>query len=171
MDFNRIFNVNFNQLATLLTPIFWRKQRFLDFIWSLVKPFVELKTSWNIFRDKSIYKVVHNGQVGLLEKVLNDEFDPEANRIYIIDSLVRDIVYLYRTAEARPVNLYRRNRNLPVRIYRRGNVGDIDVDFYVVVPMDLKPSAPLDITNFENRIKALVNYYKLASKRYRIIYE
>ena len=165
MNFNRIYNVDFNRLVLLLTPVFWRKRKFIDFLSALIAPVINLKFDFDIFRRQSIYKVVHNGQVGLLEKVLNDAFDVEQRRIYIIDSVDVDPLYIYTNPEARPVYIGTQY------VYDNSSFNDADFDFLVIVPISLKPSAPLDITNFENKMKALVNYYKLASKRYKIVYE
>jgi len=100
----------------------------------------------------------------LLEKVLNDAFDVEERRIYITDSIINDPTYLYSIPEARPVFLG------TAYLYDFRVFDETEIDFYVVFPLALKPVSPFDLLNFENRIKALINYYKLASKRYKIIW-
>lgn len=162
MDYNKILNVDFRKLSILLTPIFWRKSIFVGFIYCLVEPQRRLNEDFKKFREKSIYKIVHNGQVILLEKALNDTFDKELRRIYITDSSQSDPVYLYSTAEQKPVYLGTQY------LYDFSSFNQSEFEFIVNFPLELKPVNPFDLLNFENRIKALVNYYKLASKRYVI---
>lgn len=164
MNYNNIFNVDFRKLSLLLTPIFWRKAAFVAYIYCLVEPVKVLHDEFKIFRKKSIYKIVHNGQVMLFEKVLNDAYDDPQRRIYITDSIINDPLYIYSIPEQRPVYLG------TGYLYDFSVFNDVGVDFYVVFPIALKPVSPFDILNFENRIKALINYYKLASKRYKIIW-
>lgn len=176
--YNRIFNIDFDKLTLLLTPIFWRKITFVSYVRALVDPVHILYNDFLVFRRKSIYKIVHNGQVGLLEKVLNDAFDPadpsldaaDTRRIYITDSLIKDPTYIYTTAEARPVYIFPAAADRPVYLYPFSVFDDTGFDFYVIFPLALRPMNPFDIMNLENRIKALVNYYKLASKRYKILW-
>lgn len=164
MNYNKIFNVDFRKLAVLLTPIFWRKAGFIAFVHSFIEPTKVLNDEFKNFRKKSIYKIVHNGQVMLLEKVLNDTFDNEQRRIYITDSLSVDPLYIYTAPEDRPVYLGSEY------LYRFSEFTDGGIDFYVIFPLEMKPVIAFDLLNFENRIKALINYYKLASKRYKILW-
>ena len=162
MNYNRIFNVNFSKLAVLLTPIFWRKAIFMNFIYCFIEPIKVIHNEFKVFRKNSIYKIVHNGQVMILEKVLNDAFDNTLRRIYITDSLIKDPLYIYSTPEQKPVYLGSEF------LYDFSVFNDIGTDFNVIFPISLKPVTAFDLLNSENRIKALINYYKLASKRYKI---
>ncbi len=164
MNYNKIFNVDFRKLSLLLTPIFWRKITFVNWVYCLVEPIVILKEDFRKFRGKSIYKIVHNGQVMLLEKVLNDAFDIEDRRIYITDSLINDSIYIYSIPEQKPVYLGTQY------LYTFDAFEEIEFDFYIIMPLALKPVSSFDLTNYENQIKGLVNYYKLASKRYKILW-
>lgn len=162
MDYNKILNVDFRKLSMLLTPIFWRKNAFIGFIYCLVEPAKRLNEDFKKFRQKSIYKIVHNGQVILLEKVLNDAYDAEFRRIYITDSAQNDPVYLYSMPENKPVYLGTQY------LYDFSVFQSAEFEFVLNFPLEMKPVNPFDLLNFENRIKALTKYYKLASKRYII---
>ena len=164
MNYNRIFNIDFRKLALLLTPIFWRFTRFVEFIYTFIEPIVLLHKDFLIFRDKEIYKVVHNGQVITLEKVMNDAFDPEQRRIFISEEAIFDPLYIYTTAENKPLFLGTEF------LYSAPTNNAINTDFIINFPIGLKPNNPIALLNFENRIKALTNYYKLASKRYKILW-
>lgn len=162
MDYNKILNVDFRKLSVLLTPIFWRKRAFVEYIYCFIEPIKVLNDEFKKFRTNSIYKIVHNGQVMILEKVLNDAFDQELRRIYITDSVQNDPLYLYSIPENKPVYLGTQY------LYDFSSFENTNYEFIVNFPIAIKPVNPFDLLNFENRIKALVNYYKLASKRYII---
>ncbi|QHB38506.1 hypothetical protein lotta81_gp048 [Flavobacterium phage vB_FspM_lotta8-1] len=164
MNYSKVFNIDFQKLSLLLTPIFWRKLAFVSYVYCFIEPLNVLHNEFKIFRKKSIYKIVHNGQVMLLEKVLNDAYDPEERRIYITDSIINDPLHIYTEIEARPVYLDTQY------LYTFEVFNETEIDFYVVFPIELKPISPFDLLNFENIIKALINYYKLASKRYKILW-
>lgn len=149
-------------MALLLTPIFWRFAVFIDWIYTFIEPISKLHFDFLKFREKQVYKVVHNGQVIVLEKVLNDAFDEANRRIFISELPVFDPLYLYTTAENKPVNIGVQY------LYPRQAPEVIDVDFILNFPLALKPNNSIALINFENRIKALTNYYKLASKRFKI---
>jgi hypothetical protein len=164
VDYSKTFNVDFRKLALLLTPVFWRKSVFVDYIYTFIEPVSRLHFDFLNFRTKEIYKVIHNGQVILLEKVLNDTFDPEERRIFISEEQIFDALYIYTTDENKPVFLGTEY------LYPTQAVNVINVDFIVNFPIKIKPNNSDALLNFENRIKALTNYYKLASKRYKILW-
>ena len=164
MNYSKTFNVDFRKLALLLTPIFWRKVLYLDYVYSFIEPIKRLHYDFTNFRAASIYKIKHNGQVIILEKVLNDAFDAIPRRIYISDSSQNDPIYLYTTAENKPVYF---GENY---LYDFSAFQSVDTDFIVYFPVSMKPFNSFDLINFENKIKGLINYYKLASKRYVIRY-
>ncbi|MCK4500600.1 hypothetical protein KAU11_08880 [Candidatus Babeliales bacterium] len=167
MNYSKIYNIDFRVLANLLTPPFLRKERLIDWLVVLLKPLEEVNFSFNQFRRDSIYKVTHNGQVVFLQKVLNDRFDNEFRRVKIADSFEYNPVWVRPEEDELPVYVYEEDK--PVFIHSESDVfGDVDVDFIVSMPLDLKPVAPIDLTNLELQIKSLTNYYKLASKRYLI---
>lgn len=164
MNYNKIFNIDFRKLALLLTPIFWRFTIMADWIYTFIEPISTIHVDFMKFREKQIYKVVHNGQVILLEKVLNDAFDDASRRIFISELPVFDPLYIYTTAENKPVFLGLQY------LYPTQAPEIIDVDFILNFPIAIKPNNPTALINFENRIKALTNYYKLASKRFKILW-
>lgn len=165
MNYSNIYNINFRKLGDLLTPPFLRKAALIDWIECLLKPLEEVNVNFKIFRKASIYKVTHNGQVVYLQKVLNDYFDKEERRIYIKDVFYRNPLYIYPETDEKPVYIY---DNEPVYVYDDNDFNLPDYEFVVYIPIALKPVNDIDIINIEIQIKSLVNYYKLASKRYLI---
>lgn len=116
MNYSKIYDIDFRELANLLTPPMLRRRRHIDWIETLLKPLEQVNFSLKKYRKDAIYKVTHNGQVVYLEKVLNDSFDPELRRIKIDDFHLRPALGLSR--KRRKARLYRRSK-ARLRIYGR----------------------------------------------------
>ena len=168
MSYSNIYNIDFRALAEKLTPPFLRGIRFIDWLETLFNPLEQVNFNFKQFRKDSIYKVVNNCQVVYLEKVLNNAFDVSDRRIYIVDSLFLDPLSVYPVASDRPVYIY--DANNPVYINDDSVFEVSEFDFIVVMPLELKPANGYDLTNILIQIRSLVNYYKLASKRFTIIW-
>jgi hypothetical protein len=101
-----------------------------------------------------LYNLAHNSQVCYLRKALNDEFDDEKRRIRIEDGRQKQRLYIYPRSANKPLYIGK------VFLYQRGDYIDGGVDFIVVLPKDL--------TYDKYKLEALVNFYKLAGKRWTI---
>ncbi len=148
------YNLDINKLTILLTPTFLRKERFLAWLRVLHFPLIEIVDKFNFNRNENLYNLAHNGQVCYLRVVLNDRFDPIQRRIKIADGNRYQRQYIYTRGEQKPKYLGK------IYLYDRADYGDTGVDFIVLIPRGL-------IYN-EYEMKALVDFYKLASKRYKI---
>ncbi|MDE5688580.1 MAG: hypothetical protein K2I18_08160 [Paramuribaculum sp.] len=118
------------------------------------------------YRATTNYRLSHNGQVCKLRAVLNDEFDPELRRITIEDSqssITIEADVIFQRDVSRWTILPLRSRG-SVITHRRGFSGTSGYDFWANVPSELN-SEQTTI-----RMKALINTYKLASKRFTINY-
>lgn len=148
------YNLDINKLTTLLTPTFLRKQKFLAWLRVLHFPLIKVVDDFNFNRNENLYNLAHNGQVCYLRGVLNDRFDPSQRRIRITDGNRYKREYIYTDGEQKP-------RFLDT-IYLRDDAdyGDTGVDFIVEIPQGL------NYNQFE--MKYLIDFYKLASKRYKI---
>ena len=149
------FNVNYKKLVLLLIPTFLRKPKLVAYLHCLTKPVDELYYQWKQKREDDWYKLKHNGQRCKLRKVLNDKLDSTLRRIYIDDGTSYPRKYIYTPAEQKPVYLG--------KMYIRSNseYQNTGVDFIVFVPTEI---AETQI----HYLRYLINYYKLAGKRYRI---
>lgn len=164
MNYN---NIDFRALASKLSPPKLRKERLIDWVVALLKPLEEVNFLFKNFRKQAIYKVVHNGQVVYLEKVLNDRYDNSLRRIYIADAFEYDPTWVYPENENLPVYV-NPEAGEAVYIYDDSILQESNVDFIVFVPLDLQPSTPTTLNNFLIQMRSLINYYKLASRRYSI---
>ncbi|AZA90911.1 Uncharacterised protein [Chryseobacterium nakagawai] len=148
------YNLNAQTLAMRLLPTFLRKERLTALLTLATSEIIDLNNSLVIYRSTSIVKVKHNGQVCKLRKILNDTFDYQ-RRIRIVDGLLKKPVYIYTDGEHKPKWIGK------MFIYTDEETDRTKIDFTVVIPAELK--------NYKIEIKALVDFYKLASKRYKII--
>lgn len=98
-----------------------------------------------------------------LRGLLNDLFDPVDRRITVTEEVsnVGDIV-LHRREVQRAVRLPARGSGRMVVLNRRGYGGVSGYDFWVNIPVALLDEIDTD------RVRAVVDSYKLASKRYQI---
>lgn len=149
------YEVDYKRLAILLLPPFLRKPRNVAYVQALLSPIDEVHYGWKQKRQRDWYKIQHNGQVCKLRKVLNDAFDPSERRIYITDGNSFPRKYIYTRAENKPVFLGK------LFIYRHAEYEGTGSDFIVFAPPDI-------IAAQTNEMKALIEFYKLASKRYQI---
>ncbi len=151
---NKFLNIDIKKLVVLLLPTFLRKRKMVAWLHSLVTPISFLHNDFMRKREKQLYEIKHNGQVCYLRKALNDEFDRKQRRIRILDGFSKDREYIYTRAENKPRYIGTMHLN-PRRDY-----GDTGVDFLVEVPKE---------TYDKIEMEAMIDYYKLASKRYHII--
>lgn len=148
------FNINWSRLAVLLTPTFLRSEVMNAWVSLLLSPVGDVYTWWLQFRGQNIYNLAHNSQKCYLRGALNDRFDNELRRIRIDDGNGFKRKYIYTDAEEKPKFLG------TMYLYDDSDYEDTGVDFIVVVP------AGLIYNTYE--MKALIDFYRLASKRYKI---
>lgn len=157
------YDISVKRLALLLLPTFWRRPLFAALAYAAVSPLQALHTRFMQWRQDADYRLRYNGQVCHLRAVLNDLFDPGERRITITDNAenVGNITLHTRDA-TRSVLLPRRASGRAVILNRRGYGGVSGVDFWVNLPLDLFGRVDLA------QVKAVVNTYKLSSKRFSI---
>lgn len=158
------YDVNIKRLGLLLLPTFLRRPLMASLLYAVLTPLNYLHTRFMLFRQDAAYRLGHNGQVCYLRAVLNDTFDPELRRITITDTAKNiGVLSVYLREEAQAVLVPLRATGTTLLVNRRGFGGVNGYDFVVNVPQALRG---LD----ESRLKAVVNMYKLVSKRFAISY-
>ena len=149
-----MYNLNFDILLVLLNHTFLRKPKLVAWLRMLATPFHKLLYDFQRARVADLYNLAHNSQVCYLRKALNDEFDDEQRRIRIEDGRQKQRLYIYPRSANKPLYLGK------VFLYQRGDYIDGGVDFIVVLPQGLEYD--------KYKLEALVNFYKLAGKRWEI---
>ena len=165
------WNWNIDVWAVNETPAEVRKEPWLSFLRSLLKPVKVLYASFLTYRTDTIKKMRYNSQTIVLENLLNDMFDSTLRRITVVTTY--DIVnppHLYQSSENNPLYVYTEAEYdaepLLERVYlnQQSELG-ILYDFIVECAEGSLTS------NQETRLKAIVNYYKLAGKKPLFIYD
>ena len=149
-----MYNFNIDKLLVLITPTFLRKRKLVAWLRTLAMPLNKLLDDFKVHRERDLYNLIHNSQVCYLRKALNDEFDPQLRRIKIEDGRQNQRLYIYPRSANRPLYIGK------VFLYQRGSYIDGGVDFVVVLPHGLEYD--------RYKLEALVNFYKLAGKRWTI---
>lgn len=152
------YKINFNRLVVQLMPTFLRQPRMIAFISLFSAELTKLHNAWLIKKSADETWLQHNSQVCKLRKILNDEFDDIERRIKITDGQFYDRQYVYTLGEKKPKYLGK------IFIRQNTDYADTGIDFFVVVPVEI------NIEQNKYKLEAWVNRYRLASKRYKIIY-
>ncbi|QHN64839.1 hypothetical protein [Bergeyella cardium] len=148
------YNLEINKLIELLTPTFLRKEKLLAWLRSLHFPLQKVLDDFHFERKQNLYNLSHNGQMCYLRKVLNDKFDISERRIKITDGNRFKRQYIYTDGEQKPKFLG------TMCLRDDADYEDTGVDFIVLIPARLQHD--------EYEMEALIDFYKLASKRYKI---
>lgn len=145
--------INFLELIERLLPTFLRKKVYLIILASCVRPLTEIY-------EETLYKMQHDSRVINLEKMLNEYFEVPnyspmnhngSKKIYISDAPVPDSKYIFQVLENQPMYLG------PVYL---GNENPVNYKFIVNIPETY--------VFVEANLRKLINYYKLAGKKYII---
>lgn len=159
------YDVNFKRLALLILPPFLRKPLMAALAYAAVAPLNFLHTKFVLFQRATDYRLTHNGQVCHLRAVLNDQFDPIERRITITeDAAGAGPLMLWQRSEDRALFLPMRGSGQALIANRRGFSGINSFDFWVNIPISM--SGSVDTI----RLRAIVDTYKLVSKRFSINY-
>ncbi|AZI53912.1 hypothetical protein EIB75_10580 [Epilithonimonas vandammei] len=148
------FNTDFQKLVKLHLPTTMRTAEMQQWVQSLTAPIIYLNNDFLEFRNNNLYILQHNSQVCYMRGVLNDKFDPQQRRIYIDDGDLHTRQYIYTDGEKKPKYLG------TMYLYDDAEYEDTGVDFVVWIPENL------EYDDFEMR--AQIDRYRLASKRYKI---
>lgn len=152
---------DFKRLAVLLTPVRLRRGVMTALMSAFALPFSKIKRSLCAYADGKNKELEITGQTCKLQKLLNDTFDVEERRIRIVDSTLVDIPMVYVYPRGSGNVLFAGGKDSPVFVQLSANTATVATDFYVEVPKDLGL--------YDNpQLKALVNTYKLAAKRWLI---
>ncbi len=152
-----IFELDYDRLLIFLLPTFLRKSKMICWLKSALSPVKVIYSEFQKNRNDNLYKLAHNSQVCYLRKALKDAFDLSLRRIYITDGNRCIRQYIYTNPEQKPVYF----GTLSLR--SATDYADTGVDFRVILPKGFNLSSEVYY-----RLKALTDFYKLASKRYLI---
>jgi hypothetical protein len=163
-----LFDVNYNMLRVQLLPVRLRKACTNAWLRACIYPVVYLHQLFMAWRSNNLYYLAHNSQVVYLEAVLNDTFDHVLKRIRIVDGAFKDPLYAYHIPEAKEIWLGLAGEAgtatypVPQTLYTEEETTSMGNAFVVRVPAAVSFDA--------NRMKALINNYRIAGKSiYQIV--
>lgn len=165
----KIVEIDYKRLIVLLLPTFLRLPVLSAFLLAFIRPVENMYYRFLRNRDGNIERTNRTGQVCYLRGMLNDLFDPQVRGIRIDALTEGDCVFAYKAETFNTVNkgevIYLEFRHLKHTILTQsGKIGQLREDFAVVMPLRLKGQVA------ESRLIVMVNYYKLAGKRFQIVY-
>lgn len=159
------YDISFSRLALLLLPLRMRQSVFVAFVSALIRPLTVLHNRFQSFTrslDTDVYC-----QVCFLEGKLNDLYDYYDRRIFIRDTPINyDDFLLHKEITDKPIILSKEGAGNPYILVRNNMLGTTITDFDVVFPYGYNFS-----DNELKKLKSIINSNKLASKKYRIVYE
>lgn len=147
------YKVDFRKLGALILPINWRSPSLIALVNALVSHLETVNDEFIENRNYNIERATVNGQVCHLRGILNDKFDSD-RRITIENPINKEEIYIYPEAADKPEFLGE------LILYPESEFIDDQVDFIVKVPKSL--------SEYYDQIYNTVDYYRLASKRFRI---
>ena len=158
------YDIDYKKLALNITPIKLRNQLYMAFQYLVVSPISRLAKMFDTYRTDTNYRLHHNGQVCYLRAVLNDLFDSTLRRIQIEDLAPQRELVIWKRDQNKPIMILERSSGNAIIVSKRGFGGADGYDFVVICPLALR--GVID----ETRMRAVLDQYKLASKRYTITY-
>lgn len=162
-----VYDIDIRRLALLLLPAALRRPLMAAFAQSAVQGVNAVRGRFMLWKEGRDCRLSYNGQVCRLRGALNDAFDPEERRIRVEDgrSASEQGQRVFLRVQERHTLLPRRAAGGAFIINRCGFSGASGRDFRIVVPVSLRGSVD------EDRLAAITDTYKLASKRWTADYE
>lgn len=157
-----MFALDYRRLIKMLLPAALRKEQMVLWLHALLVPVMRLYLEFLRYRHWVNYRMEHTGQVGYLEKMLNERIDAASKRIFIDDGTKYDTVNIFLTAEKKSKYLGK------IYLYDHLAYGETGADFQVHIPEDITIWTD---SGLMAECRSLLNYYKLAGKRYKLIKE
>ncbi len=156
-----MININFITFIEQLTPPVHRRIEVISFIKAAFAPLTQLKSFFFSFFNTVECNLTWNGQVCMLEHLLNNEFDEVDRTIYITDAQNISSSFLFNDAENNEdSHIFNESEGAdPYYVY---NATEVSQYHFVV-------NIPAAVTYNEDQLKFYVNKYKLAGKRWKIV--
>lgn len=160
---------NYNwDIRDWLIRLDWRlrnRDEHIAWLYVILKPLTSLHARFLDVNASVDYRVLFNSQQRIFSDALNDLFDSEDRRIRVVtgtDDIPRTFTY------------YKSEVNTPRYAYYENEAGTERFTFFTSESAQLAKFivyVPSALSGDETRIRAWINYYKLADKTYTIIYE
>lgn len=156
-----MFDIDFNNVVVWLTHR--RVLTVFNVAWlkALISPIADLYNEFKAYREDILYKLNHNSQVCYIEAALNDAFDIVERRIYTSDAGGEMVTLINRDTDGDAL-IIDDDANGGIIIHNDSAYFGGSYDFIVNIPYQFTDAEMY-------RLKALVDYYKLAGKRFDVV--
>lgn len=158
------FRIEWPALVRNLIPAMLRRPRLLAWLESITSPVAALYRQFLLYRSTVLRQLSYNGQTILLEKALNDTFDPAFRRIRVVNAvgeLAPTYVNFVREQQPNPtVYLVNEPDYQPLYLYSQAAFNS-QVDFTVYAP---------GLGSQATGLHALIRRLKRAMTNYQILY-
>lgn len=148
-------------LMSILLPIDLRLEVHGTFVEVMKNVLQPLYTNFYDYFNQKKYELTFNGQVILLEHLLNDYYDNVQRRIHIDDSLENSNIYIFNKIEGNEKRyLFNSLENgSKTYLFNKSEIESLK-DFTIFIPSS--------VAFGEVQLKKLVDKYKLPGKSYNI---
>ena len=157
------YSVDFDLLIKRLLPTQKRDTWHLEWLASIIKGVKNIYDDFTTFKTETLRQLSLNSQKLLFEKAINDDVDSTLKRIYI-DNSADDLEdsYFYQLSEGQDDAFCYKLTEEPFSGRYMYSIREY------LSPYDFTVFVPTALINEVEKIKAIVNFYKLAGKRYLI---
>jgi hypothetical protein len=157
------FNFNFFDYIKQAVPFFLRKEKFLAFLETLLKPTQTINDEFGDYVPAMRKKAHQTGQVVYLERLLNDLYDNTLRRIYIDEGQANILPpFVFNKVEDRPIYIYNKAEGEDLFYLYNKSEFFTEPDFIVFVPTAILDPA------LQILIERQVNEYKQAGKQFEV---
>lgn len=164
-------------LCRQVIPYFFRKEKFLGLLKSIVTPLKYVNDSLLYLRTETAFALAFNAQIIYLEKYLNEVYPNPGtypNNIHILDGANVSFDYVWNFAELQQnLILYNYVENSqPVYLQNSAEqTGSFATSYLIRIPTFCQTANDYKGQLFnEQKFKKRVNFYNLAGKTYSIQY-
>lgn len=155
-----MITIDLYYLINVLLPPVHRLEEIIYYLRASIKPLDELLQNFYSFFDAIEYDLQFNGQVIMLEHLLNDKFDNVDRGIYITDAVNVGNLFLFNKTEDNEQTFLFNSDEEETPTYLKNRAEIQNFDFIVNVPAA--------VTFNEDQLKFYVNKYRCFGKRWKI---
>lgn len=164
-----IFDINWSNVATNLTPYFWREttslteNNYMAYLRSMLAPVQVISDDLLLLQNNTINFLQYTGQNMALTEYLNDLYDESLRRIFITENNISSIdpVVLYQTGETTTdimaMFLTGEAAVVPVSMYKTREVL-LDSNFTINIPTSILYDAFIMTNQVRNYVEASKNF-------------
>ena len=142
-----MFNINFQKIVYNLIPFFLRKEKNLDYIYSLIKPLKDVNVLFFALVNKINYKLTYTSESNVLARFLNNEYSTTG--ISISNNNATDYLFVFNKSESKP------------KTYVFTKEERLNRPSFTV-------NVPISVTFVEAELRSKINVYNQVGKIYTI---